>query len=120
MAGPQTPALTLAFTGPVWARVYLPEPDLGRVAPGFRAFIRTDSYPDKAYEGWIGYIAPTAEFTPKTVQTPELRTRLVYSLRVYACNPGGELRLGMPVTVEIPLHQNPPPGRGSEPCVGHP
>jgi len=120
MAAPQTPALTLAFTDPVWARAYLPEPDLGRVVPGYRALIRTDSYPGKAYEGWVGYISPTAEFTPKTVQTPELRTRLVYSLRVYACNPRDELRLGMPVTVEIPLDQKPPPRRGSEPCGGLP
>ena len=120
MAGPQTPALTLAFTDPVWVRAYLPEPDLGRVAPGFRAEIHTDSYPGKAYAGWVGYISPSAEFTPKTVQTPELRTRLVYSLRVYACNPRGELRLGMPATVVIPLDQGPQAGRGSDPCGQRP
>lgn len=101
MAFPQTPVLTLAFTDPVWARAYLPEPALGQVAPGAKAFIHTDSYPGKRYAGWVGYISPTAEFTPKNVQTSELRTRLVYSMRVYACNPQGELRLGMPVTVTI-------------------
>jgi HlyD family secretion protein len=68
----------------------------------------------------VGYISPSAEFTPKTVQTPELRTRLVYSLRVYACNPRGELRLGMPATVVIPLDQEPQAGRGSDPCGQRP
>jgi HlyD family secretion protein len=108
MAFPQAPVLTLAFIDPVWVRAYLPEPALGQVALGARAFIHTDSYPDKRYPGWVGYISPSAEFTPKSVQTPELRTRLVYSVRVYACNPQGELRLGMPVTVTIALDQKPP------------
>jgi HlyD family secretion protein len=103
MAFPQTPVMTLAFVDPVWVRAYLPEPMLGRVRLGARAWITTDSYPDKRYEGWVGYVSPTAEFTPKTVQTPELRTRLVYSVRVFACNPQDELRLGMPVSVQIEL-----------------
>ncbi len=105
MASPQTPVLTLALIDPVWARAYLPEPSLGRIALGARATLHTDSFPGKSYEGWVGFISPTAEFTPKNVQTPELRTRLVYSVRVFACNPQGELRLGMPVTVRIALGQ---------------
>jgi HlyD family secretion protein len=98
---PQSPVLTLALIDPVWVRTYVPETYLGRVTLGGRAQVRTDSYPDKVYEGWIGYISPTAEFTPKTVETPELRTRLVYQMRVYVCNPGNSLLLGMPVTVTL-------------------
>ena len=105
MAFPQSPVLTLAFLDPVWVRAYLPEPMLGRVREGATAWITTDSYPDKRYQGWVGYISPTAEFTPKTVQTPELRTRLVYSVRIFACNPDSELRLGMPASVSIELDQ---------------
>ncbi len=110
MAFPQTPVLTMAFTSPVWVRAYVPEEALGRVKPGMSAKIHTDSYPDKAYDGWVGYISPTAEFTPKSVQTEALRTRLVYSMRVYACNPEGELRLGMPATVELDLEAPAPTG----------
>lgn len=102
---PQTPVLTLALTDPVWVRAYLSESYLGQVRPGDRAVISTDSYPGKQYQGWVGFISPTAEFTPKNVETPELRTRLVYQLRVFACNPQGELRLGMPATVSIALDQ---------------
>jgi len=109
MASPQTPVLTLALVDPIWARAYLPEPALGQITLGAKATIHTDSYPDKSYEGWVGFISPSAEFTPKNVQTPELRTRLVYSVRVYACNPQGELRLGMPVTVTIAFDQTPLP-----------
>lgn len=105
MVFPQTPVLTLALTNPVWVRAYLPEPELGKVPLGAKAEIYTDSFPDKVYQGWVGYISPTAEFTPKNVQTPELRTRLVYSMRVFACNPDNELRLGMPATVTIELGQ---------------
>jgi HlyD family secretion protein len=103
---PQTPVITLALTDPVWVRSYLPESFLGQVHLGARALISTDSYPGKVYEGWVGFVSPTAEFTPKNVETPELRTRLVYQVRVFACNPQGELRLGMPATVTIPLGQD--------------
>ncbi len=103
MATPQRPIYTLALTDPLWARVYVSEPDLGKIRPGMVAQITTDSFPGKHYRGWVGYISPTAEFTPKTVQTEELRTHLVYQVRVYACNPQGELRLGMPISAVIPL-----------------
>lgn len=102
---PQSPVYTLALTNPVWVRTYLPERYLGQVKPGAHARITTDSYPDKVYEGWVGSISPTAEFTPKNVETPDLRTRLVYQVRVFACNPQDELRLGMPATVAISLSQ---------------
>ena len=108
MVSPQAPVLTLALDNPVWARVYLPEPELGRIAPGMRAEILSDSFPGVRFPGWIGFISPTAEFTPKSVQTTELRTELVYRVRVYACNAQGKLRLGMPVTVQVPLQDNVP------------
>lgn len=116
MASPQAAVLTLAFVDPVWVRAYLPEPALGQVTPGVRATIQTDSYPGKEYEGWVGYISPTAEFTPKAVQTTELRTRLVYSVRIYACNPQSELRLGMPATVTIARGQTPPSAATGKRC----
>lgn len=102
---PQSPVYTLALTDPVWVRTYLPESYLGQVKPGTKASITTDSYPGKTYEGWVGSISPTAEFTPKNVETPDLRTRLVYQVRVFVCNPQNELRLGMPATVVISLTQ---------------
>ena len=105
MAFPATPVLTLAFINPIWVRAYLSETMLGQVHLGAKALIYTDSYPNKTYEGWVGYISSTAEFTPKSVQTEELRTRLVYSVRIYACNAQGELRLGMPATVTIAPNQ---------------
>ncbi|MGD0639274.1 MAG: efflux RND transporter periplasmic adaptor subunit [Roseiarcus sp.] len=116
MASPATPVLTVALPNPLWVRAYAPENDLGRIRLGMKASVTADSYPGRAYDGWIGYISPTAEFTPKTVETPELRTALVYQLRVYVCDAHGELRLGMPATVHIDLTQAaeaPPPGCGA-------
>jgi HlyD family secretion protein len=101
MAAAGAPVFTLALTDPLWVRAYVNEPDLGRVREGMVVDIHTDSYPDKTYKGWIGFIASTAEFTPKTVETTELRTKLVYRARVFACDPDRELRLGMPVTVSV-------------------
>jgi HlyD family secretion protein len=105
MASPQKPVFTIALTNPLWVRAYVPEPHLGKIVQGIEAEVRTDSFPGKVYRGWIGFISPTAEFTPKEVQTPELRSRLVYQVRVYVCNPRDEMRLGMPATVTIPLTQ---------------
>jgi HlyD family secretion protein len=110
MAFPSAPVLTLAQTDPLWIRVYVPETDLGKIVPGMRAEVSTDSFPGKVYRGWIGYISPTAEFTPKNVETEALRTRLVYQARVFVCNPEDELRLGMPATVRIDLKQDKPKG----------
>ena len=111
MAFPATPVLTLALTDPLWVRAYVPESDLGKIRLGMAAGITTDSFPGKVYRGWIGYISPTAEFTPKTVETPALRTRLVYQVRVFACNTDNELRLGMPATVVLDLSQMETPGK---------
>ena len=80
-------------------RTYVNELDLGRVQPGMTAGVRTDSARGKVYAGHVGFISPTAEFTPKTVETRELRTDLVYRLRIVVDNPDGGLRQGMPVTV---------------------
>ncbi len=106
MASAGTPVLTLALVNPLWVRAYISEPDLGRVREGMRAELRTDSYPGKVYKGWVGFISPTAEFTPKTVETTELRTKLVYRARIFACDSQQELRLGMPVTVNIITKQD--------------
>ncbi|MEJ2200515.1 MAG: secretion protein HlyD [Desulfuromonadaceae bacterium] len=93
--------LTLSLDTPVWIRAYIEEPDLGRIYPGMPARVFTDSRPQQPYRGQIGFISPEAEFTPKTVQTEELRTRLVYQLRIIADNPDQGLRQGMPVTVTL-------------------
>ncbi len=101
MATLQNPVYTLALNNPVWVRAYVPEPDLGKISEGMPAEVITDSFPGKVYEGWIGYISPSSEFTPKQVETTDLRTRLVYQVRIYVKNPQNELRLGMPATVHI-------------------
>jgi HlyD family secretion protein len=116
MAAPQTPVLTLALNNPVWVRAYVPETELGKIVPGMRARIESDSFPGQPFDGWIGAISPTAEFTPKSVETTELRAQLVYRVRVYACNPGQKLRLGMPVTVQVPLVNNAPQAVSTHVC----
>ncbi len=101
MAGPTKPVVTIALSDPKWARVFVSEPDLGRISQGMAAKVHSDSYPGEAIEGWVGFISPTAEFTPKTVQTEELRTKLVYEVRVFVKDQDDRLRLGMPVTVTV-------------------
>jgi HlyD family secretion protein len=66
-----------------------------------QAAVEVDSFPGRRFQGWVGFISPEAEFTPKTVQTQELRSSLVYEIRVFVTDPGDELRLGMPATVYL-------------------
>ncbi|MFA5627224.1 MAG: secretion protein HlyD [Thiohalomonadaceae bacterium] len=91
---------SLSLGDPVYVRAYVSEPDLGRIAPGTQVRVRTDSS-NKVYLGQIGFISPRAEFTPKTVETTELRTDLVYRLRVVVTDADQGLRQGMPVTVDV-------------------
>ncbi len=103
MASPQRPVYTLAITQPKWVRAYVQEAQLGRIRPGMSASVSIDSLPGRSIPATIGYVSSVAEFTPKTVQTPELRTSLVYEVRFFVDDPHDTLRLGMPATVHLQL-----------------
>ena len=106
LATPQRPVFAIAITTPKWVRAYLSEAELSRIALGAPARITMDSAPNDPLEGKVGFISSTSEFTPKTVQTEELRTSLVYEIRVFVDDPENRLRLGMPATVTItPISQ---------------
>jgi HlyD family secretion protein len=92
----------LSLTSPVWIRSYVSEPELGFLRPGLTVEIATDLPGGRRYKGRIGFISPTAEFTPKSVETQELRTALVYRMRIVVDDPDGALRQGMPVDVFVP------------------
>jgi len=110
MATPQRPVFDIAETDPKWVRAYVSETALPRLHPGMAASVSVDGFPGRAYNGWVGFISSVAEFTPKTVQTAELRTSLVYEVRVFVTDPADDLRLGMPATVQLKLGG---PGGGS-------
>lgn len=99
---PSVPIYTLSLLDPVWIRAFVSETDLGNIYFGMPAEVHTDA--GKAYKGHIGFISPVAEFTPKTVETTQLRTDLVYRLRIIADNPDCYLKQGMPVTVKLWKH----------------
>ncbi len=109
MASPQKPVFSLAVIDPKWVRAYVSEADLGKVHPGMTASVGVDSFPGRRFDGWVGFVSPIAEFTPKAVQTQELRPSLVYEVRVFVKDPSDDLRLGMPATVYLPTES----GRGN-------
>ncbi|MEW9303925.1 secretion protein HlyD [Labrys neptuniae] len=98
---PNDIAFVLSLAKPVWVRAFIAETDLGRVHTGTMVEVRSDTDPAKRYKGRVGFISPVAEFTPKTVETPELRTDLVYRLRIVVDEPDSALLQGMPVTVRL-------------------
>ncbi len=98
---PGVPVFIMALDEKPWVRAYISESSLGKIEPGMKVKIFTDSRPGEAYLGRIGFISPTAEFTPKSVQTEKLRTDLVYRFRIIVENPDSQLRQGMPVTIQF-------------------
>jgi HlyD family secretion protein len=109
MASPQKPVFSLAVTDPKWVRAYVAEPDVGKLRTGMAASIAVDSFPHRRFDGWVGFISPIAEFTPKTVETTELRTSLVYEVRVFVKDPSDQLHLGSPASVYLPTNDGKPP-----------
>lgn len=101
MASPQKPVYLIALEDNKWVRAYISEQRLGQIKPGMQAEVIIDSYPDKPLTGQVGYISDVAEFTPKNVQTEELRSSLVYEVRVYVDDKDNVLRMGMPATVRF-------------------
>jgi len=101
-----TTLATLAEMDKPWLRGYIKEQDLGRVKLGMKAKVTTDSYPGKIYWGRISFISSEAEFTPKQIQTPEERVKLVYRIKIEVENPQHELKLNMPADAEIQLDRN--------------
>ena len=104
IVGPGAPIFTLALVNPVWVRTYVDEPYLGFMVPGSKVTVSTDNPSGRTYIGTVGFVSPTAEFTPKTVETPELRSDLVYRVRIVVDVPDQSLRQGMPVTVTLAPH----------------
>ena len=100
---PGTPVVTIGDLNQVWLKAYIAETDLGRVKLGQKVKVTTDTYPNKAYEGTIGFIASEAEFTPKSIQTTEERVKLVYRIKINVENTARELKPGMPADAVIQL-----------------
>jgi HlyD family secretion protein len=96
-----TPVVTLGEMANVWVRAYIAETDLGRIKVGQKARVTTDTWPGKAYDGTVTFIAAEAEFTPKNVQTRKERVKLVYRVKIAIPNPNMELKPGMPADAEI-------------------
>jgi HlyD family secretion protein len=101
MANPQRPVFSIAVVDPKWVRAYVSEPDLTKIKPGMAVSVVVDGLSGHTLAGHVGFISPVAEFTPRSIQTEELRTSLVYEVRVLVDDPDNVLRLGMPATVRL-------------------
>ena len=101
---PGTAVITIGDMVNVWLRGYVEEPDWGRVKVNQRAWITTDTWPNKKYEGRVSFVAQEAEFTPKNVQTQKERVKLVIRIKIDIKNPNMELKPGMPADAVIETH----------------
>ena len=102
IVGAGAAVVTLMNPDDRWVRIYVPENRLGKVAVGQPAEITSDTFPGKRYTGEVAFIASSAEFTPKNVQTTEERVKLVYAVKVRVTgDPQQELKPGLPADVRL-------------------
>jgi len=91
-----SPVFTVADLRDIWLTAYVNETDLAKVKLNQAVRVKTDTFPDKSYNGRLSFIAQEAEFTPKQIQTNEERVKLVYRVKIKIDNPDLELKPGMP------------------------
>ncbi|WP_457553545.1 efflux RND transporter periplasmic adaptor subunit [Desulfobacula sp.] len=103
---PSTPAVTLGDLQHPWLRAFVSEKDIGKLRLKDKVKVKTDSFPDKTYEGVLTFISSQAEFTPKSVQTFEERVKLMFRIKIELSNPRGELKPGMPADAIISIPVN--------------
>ena len=100
--GPNREVATLLLTSPLWVRVFVPEPWLGKIETGTKVSLRVDSFPERMFAGEVIQVARAAEFTPRNAQTVEERIKQVFGVKIRLENPDGALRAGMSADVEFP------------------
>ena len=103
VVSPGTPVFTAIDLSNIWVTAYINETDIGRVKLNQKAYVTTDSYPNKKYSGWVSFINNEAEFTPKFIQTTEERVKYVYRIKVRVDNASLDLKPGMPADAYILL-----------------
>jgi len=103
---PGSPVFTAVNLDDLWVTAYINEKDLGKVKLGQKAFVQTDTYPGKKYEGRVSFISSQTEFTPKYIQTTEERVKYVYRIKVRVDNSSLDLKPGMPADAFILLENN--------------
>jgi len=101
VVNPGTPIYVMVDMNKLYVKVYINEPDIGKIKLGNEAKIYVDAFPDKAFSGRITKVYNQAEFTPKNVETKEERVKLVFGVEVSIDNNEGVLKPGMPADVVI-------------------
>ncbi|GBF10700.1 HlyD family secretion protein [Tepidibacillus sp. HK-1] len=96
---PNSQIFTLLNPKKLNIKVYVPETNLNQVKIGQKVAIKVDAFPDQSYEGKIVHISDKAEFTPKNVQTPDERTKMVFAVTIETTNGFDQLKPGMPADI---------------------
>ncbi len=100
LVGPNQPVAKMLEPSQLWVRVYVPEPELGRVRMGQKAAVRVDTYPKREFPGHVVEIRTQSEYTPRNVQTLDQRMDQVFGVKVQI-DPAPELKPGMAATVRL-------------------
>lgn len=107
MVQPGTPVVTVGDLSRPWVNLYVGERDLGKVRLGMRGYVTVDSFPDQPFPGTVTFVADRAEFTPKNIQTPDERVKLVYRVKLEVATRDTVLKPGMPADAVLPVEPGP-------------
>ena len=96
VVSPGREVISLADLSMVDLKIFVAETEIGKVKPGQKVEVKTDTFPDKVFPGHVAFISPEGEFTPKIIQTHKERVKLVYLVKITIANPNLALKTGMP------------------------
>jgi HlyD family secretion protein len=101
VVAPGAPLVSLVDLRALWLKVFVPEPQIGKIRLGMPAKVYVDAFPGRPIAARVSEISERAEFTPKDVQTREERVKLVFAVKLAVDNPDGILKPGMPADASI-------------------
>ncbi|MGH9533557.1 MAG: efflux RND transporter periplasmic adaptor subunit [Terriglobales bacterium] len=100
--GPVGSVVTLANLNDLQVQLDIAEADFGRLTPGMKALLWTDTYPDRKYQGYLAQVSPEADQEKATIQ-----------VKVQVRHPDAYLRPEMNATVQF---LSPPQAAGTAPA----
>ncbi len=98
---PNQPVMRVRMPSDLWVKAFVPETELSLVRVGQEVEITHDGS-NQRFKGYVSYISPSSEFTPRNVQSVSERKHQVFGIKVQVKDAQGIFKSGMAAEIYIP------------------